>query len=538
MIDGIQSIGKRRSPVAEMLFLSGRLVVQRALAARRDWSSRTVYLVASAAGLLLFLMILAGSYAGSRTLMEAHAWALLWSIPSWAFLIYLFTDIFIAFGQALGDLYLAADMPLLITQPLRMSSIVVAKFVSGVLQNEIYVATFLVPFVIGFFAGTHAPWWAYPIALAGVAVFPAMLYAMLSTVTILALRYIPAQHAKESLWLIGAIVPTVFWVASFTGIARASGDLSTLRLPDAPIWLPSTWVGSLVSSLAMPRPLDALVWFAFLLLATLVLCPAALAFISSNFVQGWSESSTIAPRVGRGRSRFVQQTAPWIALFRKDAWTLVRTPQLWFTHITSLGFVAYLLVGHRVQTPLLPLTVQLAMVQIGFVALLAGLNPGMTALSLEHASIATLRAMPLRAFDILRDKFAIAWGQTAIVISFGAAALAYGYGFDLSQTLALVAFAILMSIVSVCCGLTFDTTFPSFSWDNPNAINRGVRMVIPFLFGVGVLSLCAGMLGAARVLVHGRAALALGLIACLCVVGWVAVASLRRSLRNIDGLEV
>jgi hypothetical protein len=538
VIDGVMPAGKRRSPVAEMLFLSGRLVVQRTLAARRDWSSRTVYLVASAAGLLLFLMILAGSYAGSRTLMEAHAWAFLWSIPSWAFLIYLFTDIFIAFGQALGDLYLAADMPLLITQPLRMSSIVVAKFVTGVLQNEIYVFTFLVPFVIGFFAGTRAPWWAYPLALVGVAVFPAMLYAVLSTITMLALRYIPAQHAKESLWLIGAIVPTAFWVASFSGIARAGGDLSTLRLPAAPVWLPSTWVGDLVSSLAMQRPLDSLVWLAFLLFATLVLCPAALAFISSTFVQGWSESTIVAPRVGMGRSRFVQQAAPWIALFRKDAWTFVRTPQLWFTHITSLGFVAYLLVGHRVQTPLLPLTIQLAMVQIGFVAILAGLNPGMTALSLEHASIATLRAMPLASFDILRDKFAIAWGQTAIVIAFGAAALAYGYSFDLMQTFALVLFAVLMSLVSVALGLAFDTTFPSFTWENPNSINRGVRMVIPFLYGVGVLALCAGMLGAARVLVHGRAAVAIGLCACAGVTAWVAASSLRRSLRKIDALEV
>ncbi|HXW50428.1 MAG TPA: hypothetical protein VEJ41_00440 [Candidatus Acidoferrales bacterium] len=521
-----------------MLFLSGQLIRQRALAARRDWSSRTVYMVASAAGLLLFLMILVGSYVGSRTLLEAQAWPLLWSIPSWAFLIYLFTDVFIAFGQALGDLYLATDMPLLITQPLRMSSIVVAKFVSGVVQNEIYVATFLVPFVIGFFAGTRAPWWAYPIALAGVAVFPAMLYAVLSTITILALRYIPAQHAKESLWLIGAVVPTAFWVASFTGIARASGDLSTLRLPAAPVWLPSTWMGNLITSLATPRPLDALVWFAFLLFATLVLCPAALAFISTTFAQGWSESSTVAPRASLTTSRFVQPAKPWVALFRKDAWTLVRTPQLWFTHITSLGFIAYLLVGHRVQTPLLPLTVQLAMVQVGFVAVLAGLNPGMTALSLEHASIATLRAMPLRASDILRDKFAIAWIQTALVISFGAAALAYGYGFGLLRTLALVTFAVLMSIASVCCGLSFDTTFPSFNWDNPNSINRGVRMVIPFLYALSILTLCGGILGAARVLVHGGVAVLAGLALCACFVVWFASVSLRTSLRNIDALEV
>lgn len=521
-----------------MLFLSNHVVRQRALAARRDWSSRTVYTVALTAGSILFLMILAGTYFGARTLTDAKALMLLWSIPSWAFLVYLFTDIFIAFGQALGDLYLAADMPMLLSMPLRTSSIVVAKFVAGVIQNEIYVATFLVPFVLGYFLGTGAAWWAYPIALTGVAVFPAMLYAVLAAITILALRYIPSQQAKEALWLLGAVVPTAFWVASFSGIARAHGDISTLRLPTPATWLPSSWIGNVVSLLSTHQSLDALVWFAFLLFATLVICPAALAFISRSFAYGWSESITVSRRASSSRRRKLSSAAPWEALFRKDAWTLLRTPQLWFSHITSLGFVGYLLVGHKVQTPLLPLTIQLAMVQIGFVAVLAGLNPGMTALSLEHGAVWLLRAAPLSPADILRDKFAIAWGQTAIIICFGAAALGYGYDFGLAGTTALVFFALLMSLCSVSFGLAFDTTFPSFNWENPNAINRGVRMVIPFLLGVATLLLCAGLLGAMRVLVHGSAGVAAGLGLSALVIAWIAYGALRTSLRNIAALEV
>ena len=171
-----------------MLFLSANIVRQRSLAARRDWSSRSVYTIAIAAAGILFLLILLGTYVSVGALVDAQAWRLLWSIPAWAFLIYLFTDIFIAFGQALGDLYLSSDMPRLLSMPLRTSSIVVAKFVSGVIQNEIYVFSFLVPFVLGYFLATQAPWWAYPIALVGVIVFPAMLYAVLAAVTILALR--------------------------------------------------------------------------------------------------------------------------------------------------------------------------------------------------------------------------------------------------------------------------------------------------------------------------------------------------------------
>ena len=521
-----------------MLFLSWQIVRQRTLAAKRDWSNRTVYTVAIGAGSVLFLLIFGGSYLGARALTEAHAWRLLWSIPPWAFLVYLFTDIFIAFGQALGDLYLSADMPGLLTMPLRTSSIVVAKFVSGVLQNEIYVAAFLIPFVLGYLAGTGAAWWTYPICLVGTAVFPAMLYAVLAAVTILALRYIPSGQAKEALWLLGAIVPTAFWVASFSGIARANGDLSTLQLPAPPVWLPSSWIGNVVTMLVMGRTEDALVWFGFLLFATIVVCPAALAFISQSFAQGWSESITLMRRRASNRARRLASAQPWVALFRKDVRNFVRTPQLWFSHITSLGFVGYLLVGHKVSTPLLPLTIQLAMVQIGFVAVLAGLNPGMTALSLEHGSVWMLRAMPLVPADILRDKFLVAWLQTAIVIAFGAAALAYGYGFGLLGTFALLAFALFMSVCSVSFGLVFDTTFPSFTWDNPNAINRGLRMILPFLAGVGTLALCAGALGAARVTLHGALGVALGVAVCAAITAAVVSGSLRKALTDIAALEV
>lgn len=524
--------------VAEMIALTRWILHQRALAARRDWSSQALYAVVISAGIGLFTVIALGSYVGARTLAADRALKLLHSIPSWAFLIYLFTDIFIAFGQALGDLYMSADMPLLLVMPLRTSSIVVAKFVAGVVQNEMYVAAILAPFVIGFFAGTHAPLWAYPVALLAVAVFPAMLYAVLACVTILALRYIPGRHAKETLWILGAVVPTIFWVASFSGISEASGDLASIHLPPLPNWLPSTWTGNVVAFLAQREPLPAFGWLLCLLFAAVVVCPAALAFISRSFERGWSESLMVPKRAGRVRVRKQLAQLPWIALLQKDVWVLMRTPQLWFSHITSLGFVAYLLVGHKAQTPLMPLTIQLAMAQIGFVAILAGLNPGMTALSLEHGSAWLLKSTPLDALDILKSKLAITWFQTAVVVTLGAGAIAYGYGLNSSGAGALVAFALLMALCSVCCGIAFDTTFPSFHWENPNSINRGIRMVVPFLAGVAVLLVCAAFLAMARVLLHGAEAVVVGLVLSLLTVALVAERTLRTALRNIAALEL
>jgi hypothetical protein len=536
MLDLGPSCARRRGAIEETMLLCAALLRQRYLAARRDWAGRLVYVVAAAAGAVLFVCIALMSYAGAAFLRHAHAQALLVSIPAWAFLVYLFTDVFIAFGQALGDLYLAADVPVLLVMPLRIASIVVAKFVAGVVTNEVYVATFLVPFVLGYLAGAAAAWWSYPLALLGVVAFPALLYATLASVTIVVLRFVRADKAKEVLWLCGAVVPMIFWVISFWGIARANGDIATLQLPVAPIWLPSTWVGNLVAAGATHDLWRAVGWCAFLLATTVLGCPAALAFIARGFLRGYSEAVTSPPPAPRRFGRFGQSSA-LRALIRKDVRTFLRTPQLWFGHITALGFIAYLLVGHRAQTPLLPLTVQLAMIQLGFVAMLAGLNPGMTALSLEHAAVWLLRSLPLSAADIVGDKLVVAWSQTAVLICAGGLALCYGYHFEVPHTFAVLSFGLLMAAVSVGCGLAFDATYPSFQWDNPNAINRGIRMVIPFLVSLAVLLACALVLGIARVALHGAAGVAAGLVASALLAAAVVRANIHRALQRVAHLE-
>jgi ABC-2 type transport system permease protein len=527
-----------RGPLHEALFLSKALLRNRALAIRRDWEGRSLYGFALVFGTTVFCAILLGTLAGVRVLEAASATALLRSVPCWAFLIYLFTDVLIAFGQALGDLYLSRDMPTLLGLPVRTSSVVVAKFVLGVAQNEVYAVIFLLPFALGYLAGTHAAWWAYPVGIAAVFVFPAILYAVLLVVTIVALRAIPARLAKEGLWLVGASVPTCFWFLSFYRVAHLGGSVSAMRLPPTPDWLPSTWIGNALAQLSSGDTADALRWFGLLAVATFIVCPIAVAVVSRAFSKGWNAAvSTPARRTG---SRLGGgSSSPSGAVAGKDLVTFVRSPQLWFNHVAALGFVAYLLVGHGVSTPLLPITVQLAMVQMGFVAVLGALNPGMTALSLEHRGIWILKAAPLLTRDILTAKFGVAYLQTGSIAAIGAAALSSGYGFSLEKTLAVVGFALAASASSVWVGIAFDATYPSFDWDNPNHINRGLRMIVPFLVNLSVLLLCTfvlfGLHAASR---HGAAATAAGLVICLGVYAIAAIESMRIARRNLEALEV
>jgi len=530
-----------RDAVSETLALTAQVLRVRLLSSRRDWKSRKLYIAASIAAIILALCIFAGTYVGVHTLKLAHASGLIVSVAAWAFLVYLFTDLFIAFGQALNDLYLSSDMAILLAMPLRPSSIIVAKFVLGVLQNEVYIAVFLLPFALGYLAGLAAPWWAYPIGLAGLVLFPAILYAVLATITIVSLRFIPPSFAKEMLWIIATIVPTAFWLLSFARLAHLEGDIASLQLPPPPDWLPSTWLGDLLACAGTGNASGALAWLSFIACVTVVICPLSLAVVSRGFVEGWSRAAS-AKRATALAAGHPATLSPVAAIVWKDVICVLRSPQLWFNHIASLGFIGYLLVGHQVQTPLLPLTVQLAMVQIGFVAVLDGINPGMTALSLEHRGIWMMFVSPILPRQVFTAKMVSAYLQTAPISVFAAILLGLGYRFSAPETLALVFFALMMWSVSICLGVGFDTRFPSFDWENPNAINRGVRMIFPFLNALLVLWLCGAVLGACRFAFHdawnGLAAVIVGLIWSGLVATWVFLSTANQAVRNVAALEI
>ncbi|MBV8170350.1 MAG: hypothetical protein JO219_00270 [Candidatus Eremiobacteraeota bacterium] len=527
--------------LAQTWTLSLDLIRFRLLASQRDWTSRTLYVIAALASLVLVLGIFGGTFIGVRALVAAKATGLLGSVAAWAFLVYLFTDLFIAFGQALNDMYLSADMPILLAMPVRAGVLVVAKFVLGVVQNEVYVAVFLLPFVLGYLLALAAPLWAYVVCIAGLALFPAVLYAVLATITIITLRLIPPHFAKEMLWVIGAAVPTAFWLFNFARFAHIEGDINTLHLPTAPEWLPSSWMGSLLSAAGAGEAQTAASWLGFIALITLVACPIGLAIVAGGFVEGWSQA-TSGRRVAAWSRGAPPSLSPVGAVVWKDVSGVMRSPQLWFNHIASLGFIGYLLVGHQVQSPLLPLTIQLAMLQIGFVAVLDSLNPGMTAISLEHRSIWLLRTAPLTPRQIFAAKIIGAYAQTGAITTVAAVLLGIGYRFSIGGVLALVFFALLMSAAAICYGVEFDARFPSFDWENPNAINRGVRMIMPFLNGLLVLILCGAFLGATRLALRGvwdgGAAVLVGLFWCALVVAWIFVRTSHEAVRNIGALEV
>jgi hypothetical protein len=103
----------------------------------------------------------------------------------------------------------------------------------------------------------------------------------------------------------------------------------------------------------------------------------------------------------------------------------------------------------------------------------------------------------------------------------------------------MIAFAIGASASSICVGIAFDAAFPNFNWENPNHINRGLRMVIPFISNTGTLLVCAIVLFGARFAIASQPiALGAGLAACVGVQIFVSLGTLHRARRDIAALEV
>jgi len=116
--------------------------------------------------------------------------------------------------------------------------------------------------------------------------------------------------------------------------------------------------------------------------------------------------------------------------------------------------------------------------------------------------------------------------------------LSAGYGFNLPQSFAVVGFGVIMAACSISLGVAFDTSHPSFAWENPNSINRGPRMVIPFLNGLGMLVVCGAALWVTKLTLHGTTGALAGLAASVMLTSIAVWETLSRASRNLTALEV
>jgi ABC-2 type transport system permease protein len=486
-------------------------------------------LVVVFAGFLLLMSWLLLGFLRSPELaasLATDAGAVLAAIP-----VLVLTGLFVAilltsFGGLLQGLYLTGDMDFLLTTPVPIRAVFVAKVIGTVVPVFGLACLFGLPVLFGLgLSGGYSPLYYPLLALAMVALTLAA-GGVSSLLVMLVVRVMPPRRVGEILAFVGAILAISLSQAGNLMNAIQGDEASAsapqvtgLLLAASTPWLPLNWVGRGLIDVGEGRWLTGLP----LVLLTIGLAFGAfwvaIATAERWYYTGWAGMQVVERRARPARTPRVPATSgtarsllsrlmpqPVWGLVWRDALTLRRDLRNLSQLVTPLilGVVYTLLLfrgdrsspGEDLGDLAEPLRTLLAYSSVGmslFVGWMLLARLAGTAFSREGRSYWLVKAAPVRAGHLLAAKFIVAYvpalalagaftAVIAIVRQMPAPAFAYS----------LVASALcLAGMVGIL--LAFGVLGANFNWDDPRRMSGGAigclgqivaMLYVPAAFGL------------------------------------------------------
>ncbi|OGO74088.1 MAG: hypothetical protein A3K45_08525, partial [Chloroflexi bacterium RIFOXYC12_FULL_59_14] len=442
-----------------------------------------------------------------------------------------------SFGVLLQALYLSGDMDFLLSSPVPIRAVFVAKLMQAILPNLGLLSLFGLPvlFGLGFSGGYHFLY--YPLLVLMLVALALVAAGFSSLIVMLVARVFPARRAAEVIAFLGATFAIVCsQLGNFSQAFAGNADISNEQLSGAAsllvradtLWLPLNWAGRGLVDIGEGRWLSG----SILALSTFGLCALgfwfALATAERWYYSGWAGMQAVARRkkpartappsadVGAGFPSWADRllTAPVRAIIRKDFLVLRRDLRNLSQFISPLilGVIYTLMIFRsggepppgRGEAPdwfMESVRVVLAYGNVG-IALFVGwilLNrlAGM-AFSQEGKNYWILKASPLRAADLLSAKFLVSYlpalalgGVFLIVISLAQGISALGFLYS------LLAVALSMAGMNGIM-IGFGAAGANLNWDDPRKMNAGslgclgqaiTMLALPLLFGLFIAPL-------------------------------------------------
>jgi ABC-2 type transport system permease protein len=200
-------------------------------------------------GFVLFASIALLSFLRSPELMTAAGIgdfsALLDTFPTLLLTASTVGILLTSFSVLLQGLYLAGDMDFLMSVPIPIRAVFVAKLVQAVLPNFLLSSLFILPvlFGLGISAGYNLLY--YPLVLIVLVALALAAAGLSSLLVLVAARFFPARRLAE---VLGFVIGTFFFI--FSQSARFMRfeeqqvtSMINLAARAAPAWNPLTWVG-------------------------------------------------------------------------------------------------------------------------------------------------------------------------------------------------------------------------------------------------------------------------------------------------------
>lgn len=458
--------------------------------------------------------------------------ALLTSLPTMLITAAFFGILMTSFGLLLQALYLAGDMDFLLSAPIPIRAVFIAKLLQAILPNFALILVFGLPVLFGLGAAEGYQWLYYPMVVVMLAV-AALAAAGVSSLLVMGIvRVFPARRVAEVLGLVvGLSIFTCSQSGQFTNYAQFSSDqiarvVGVMERVDQP-WSPLAWAGRGIVAVGHGEWLTATAWLVPVLLLMGMIFTFSLVTAERLYYSGWSNlqnqirkkrshQETTTQRRGVGaylRAQLELLVPPPVrAVVVKDALVIRRDlrnlSQLFFPLILGVVYTAMLLGEGRMQTnppPEMPGLTELALqnlvsyANVGialFVSWSLLTRLGMMSFSQEGRSYWILKSAPVSVGQLLTAKFLVAY-LPAVLMS-----LIFLVVIGIIRRCSLDVFGFGLGVVMFSIAgmtgimLAFGVRGAIFDWDDPRNMYRGgigcLATLLNVIFLLPVLGLFFG----------------------------------------------
>jgi ABC-2 type transport system permease protein len=481
-----------------------------------------------------------------------------------------------SFGVLLQALYLAGDMDFLLSAPVPIRAVFIAKMLQAILPNFGLILLFGLPVLYGLGASGGYNLLYYPLVLLVLASLALAAAGLASLLVMAVVRIVPARRVAEVLGFLVAILSfTCSQSGQFLNYADVSGDqavqafsmLSRLNSP----WSPLAWAGRSLVDIGEGRWLSGVLLVLLTIGLTLGIFVLSLVTAERLYFSGWArvQVSTRAKKAARaprqraarstGVAALVSRTVPPAirGIIGKDFLMLRRDLRSMSQLVTPLilGVVyAFMLVrgsgeppAGRGEAPPVFMEVLGNLMVYGNVGISLFVSWSLLSrlaamgFSQEGKSYWMLKSAPIGREKLLGSKYLVAFLPT----------LALGVGFLViislvQQTgLGIVLFSLAVVVLSIAgttgLNLAFGVVGANFEWEDPRKISQGsagclgaLASMVFLLTSLGLFfgpSLLVGVLGGPDVLGQSIG-LVLGGVVCL-VVAFVPLWLVRRRVDRL-----
>lgn len=417
-----------------------------------------------------------------------------------AFLAVLVTS----FGVLLQALYLAGDMDFLLSAPVPIRAVFIAKLLQAVLPNFSLICLLALPVLFGLGVAGGYNFLYYPLVLVVLAALALAAAGLASLLVMFVVRIFPARRVAEVLGFIGAISSFICSQSGqFARFSDVSQDQATLMLDMmaqfATPWSPLSWAGRGLVDLGEGRWLSGVGFLGLALSVAAVAFGLALSTAERLYYSGWAGmQNNRRKKKAPARATQPRPLAAWLsgwvsppvrAILVKDYYVLRRDLRNMSQLVTPLILgivyaVMFLRSGGEVpagrgEAPdwfmaamsniMLYGNVGLAM----FVGWMLLARLAVMGFSHEGKSYWLLKTAPVSAGQLLSAKFIVAFLPTTLLCSIFLLVVSVLQGATLESTLFMLLVVVLILAGNTGVNLFFGVVGANMAWEDPRQMQKG-----------------------------------------------------------------